>query len=80
MSYDPTRIQSDCRGKAKHSPNRAKQIARDMRRRHGERVIQAYACKFCGGWHVGSGNGSLKKQANDMQKTYGWRKQDGNEA
>lgn len=51
---DPTRIQSDCSGKAKHSPTRARQIARDMRRRHGEKAIQAYACKFCVGWHVGS--------------------------
>jgi hypothetical protein len=74
---DPSRIQSDCNGKAKHSPTRAKQIARDMRRRHGETVIQAYACKFCAAWHVGSGNGAtLKKRGNDVEKTKHWRVQD----
>jgi hypothetical protein len=66
---DPERVRSACAGKAKHSPTRAKQIARDMRRRHGETAIDAYHCPHCGGWHVGSSQPMPDERRKNMEKT-----------
>lgn len=50
---DPNRAEISCRGKAKLTANRAKQVAQQMRRADkGE--VGPYKCKHCGAWHIGS--------------------------
>lgn len=41
-----------CQGKKTYSFARAKNLARDVGRRHDE-PMQHYHCTFCKGWHIG---------------------------
>lgn len=41
-----------CSGKERMPRKAAEDVAQQMRRRG--RPVQAYRCKACGGWHIGS--------------------------
>jgi hypothetical protein len=45
-------VAAGCTGKDPLSPERARQIAKRMTRKHGANV-NAYRCRACGQWHVG---------------------------
>jgi hypothetical protein len=61
---------SGCEGKERFvSFNLARKIASKSAHRKGE-ARQAYACHFCGGFHVGSPNGSDRGIARDSRQPY----------
>lgn len=49
----PNRAAISCHGKAPMTAIRAKEVAKDMRRR-GRKKVDPYHCPHCGDWHVGS--------------------------
>ncbi|MGE0333217.1 MAG: hypothetical protein AB7P37_21260 [Ramlibacter sp.] len=44
-----------CQGKVRHANEAGANVALRKLRRTGttDGVMQAYACRFCGGWHIG---------------------------
>lgn len=48
-----------CTSKKKHERNTAVGIAKSMRQRG--KMVSAYSCKFCGGWHVGRLNKAARR-------------------
>lgn len=49
-----------CKGKVKHADKRSAVLAL---KRIGNAALNAYPCRVCGGWHLGTGHQPWKVQA-----------------
>jgi hypothetical protein len=54
MNHDRrNRADGECSGKEIMTFTRARKVAKEMRRKHDDK-LQHYKCPTCKGWHIGS--------------------------
>lgn len=59
MNHDrQNRADGECSGKEIMTFTRARKVAKEMRRKHDDK-LQHYKCPTCKGWHIGSRAGSV---------------------